>query len=428
MQNPNVQRYAVLACGTIVMLVLGLIYAWSIFVAPLEAEFGWTRSETATTFSISMVMWSCGMLSCGWLMSRFPPRSCFAMGIALIACGFILSSNVTELWQLYISYGVFCGFGTGLCYNLWTSVVFAHFSDGTGFAGGVLLMGFGMGAMVLGSAVSLLIASPVGWRGAFAILAALAVTLAAASMYFLRMPDQKAPAKPKANAVETGVTLTGGQMLRSPSFWTFALWRVLVMGGAAAVIAQTAPIMASIGADVAFCSAAVGALSIGNGCGRPIVGIAYDRIGRDRTLVALAVAGIAIGVALVAAYVAQNILLLAVALFFEGVLYGGYATVNTTFIKTTYGQAHVATNLGISSFSLMPFNAVFPVLMAIAFQLAGDYALALGALPVIAAISLVAAVMTSRLVSQLAVGYDAESGDKKRHRHSGKSDLLRREQ
>lgn len=400
MQNPNVQRYIVLACGTIIMLVLGLIYAWSIFVAPLEAEFGWTRSETATTFSISMVMWSCGMLSCGWLMNRFRPRVCFAMGIALITCGFLLSSSVTELWQLYIFYGVFCGFGTGLCYNLWTSVVFAHFSGGTGFAGGVLLMGFGMGAMVLGSAVSMLIASPVGWRGSFAILAGLAVAVAAASMYFLRMPA-KPTEKPKANAVETGVTLTGGQMLRTPSFWTFALWRVLVMGGAAAVIAQTAPIMASIGVDAAFCSAAVGALSIGNGCGRPIIGIAYDRIGRDRTLVVLAVAGVIIGVALVAAYMTQSILLLAVALFFEGVLYGGYATVNTTFIKTTYGQAHVASNLGISSFSLMPFNAVFPMLMAFSFQLAGDYALALGALPVIAVISLVAAFATSRLVYRL---------------------------
>lgn len=401
MLNSNVQRYAVLACGTIIMLVLGLIYAWSIFVAPLEAEFGWTRTETATTFSISMVMWSFGMLSCGWFMGRFSPRTCFAIGVALIACGFVLASQVAELYQLYLFYGVLCGFGTGLCYNLWTSVVFANFSEGTGFAGGVLLMGFGMGSMVLGSAAAALIASPVGWRGSFLIIAAFAVVVAAASMYFLRMPAKDSTAKQKPTAAQTGITLTGKQMLRAPSFWTFAIWRVLVMGGAAAIIAQTAPIMASIGADAAFCTAAVGALSIGNGCGRPIIGIIYDRIGRNRTLIALAAAGVIIGIALVASYLAQSLILLAVALFLEGVLYGGYATVNTTFIRTTYGQTHVASNLGISSFTLMPFNAVFPVLMAAAFQFTGAYTLALGALPVIAAISLIAGIATSRLVSRM---------------------------
>lgn len=401
MHNSNVQRYAVLVCGTVIMLVLGLIYAWSIFVAPLEAEFGWTRPETATTFSVSMIMWSFGMLSCGWFMGRFSARTCFVIGIALVACGFVLASRVTELYQLYIFYGVLCGFGTGLCYNLWTSVVFANFSEGTGFAGGVLLMGFGMGSMVLGSAAAALIASPVGWRGAFLILAAFAVIVAAASMYFLRMPTKNLAAKHKPTSVQTGITLTGKQMLRAPSFWTFAIWRVLVMGGAAAIIAQTAPIMASIGADAAFCAAAVGALSIGNGCGRPIIGIIYDRIGRNRTLIALAIAGIAIGLALVASYLAQSILLLAIALFLEGVLYGGYATVNTTFIRTTYGQAHVASNLGISSFTLMPFNGVFPVLMAAAFQLTGAYTLALAVLPVIAVISLIAGIATSRLVKKM---------------------------
>lgn len=399
MQNTDYQKYFVLVCGTIIMLILGLIYAWSIFVAPLEAEFGWTRPETATTFSVSMVMWSFGMLSCGWFMAHFSPRVCFAIGIALIACGFILTSQVTELYQLYIFYGVFCGFGTGLCYNLWTSVVFANFSEGTGFAGGVLLMGFGMGSMVLGSAAAALIASPVGWRGAFLILAAFAVIAAATSMYFLRMPTKKPVTKQNPTATQTGVTLSGRQMLRAPSFWTFAIWRVLVMGGAAAIIAQTAPIMASIGADAAFCAAAVGALSVGNGCGRPIIGIIYDHIGRNRTLIALAIAGTVIGIALVASYLAQSILLLAAALFLEGVLYGGYATVNTTFIRTTYGQAHVASNLGISSFTLMPFNAVFPVLMAAAFHFTGTYTIALAALPVIAAISLVAGIATSRLVS-----------------------------
>ena len=79
-------RFAILTCGTAVLMVLGLIYAWSIFVQPLETEFGWSRSQTSLTFSVSMVLWSCGMLANGQLSKRLPLRVCFALGIGLIAC------------------------------------------------------------------------------------------------------------------------------------------------------------------------------------------------------------------------------------------------------------------------------------------------------------------------------------------------------
>ena len=49
--------------STTIMLFLGLIYAWSIFVAPLENEFGWTRDETSLTFTICMSLFCIGGLS-----------------------------------------------------------------------------------------------------------------------------------------------------------------------------------------------------------------------------------------------------------------------------------------------------------------------------------------------------------------------------
>ena len=398
-------RYASLACGTVVLMVLGLIYAWSIFVAPLEAEFGWTRAETSLTFSVSMVMWSCGMLANGQLSRRLPLRVCFAAGTALIACGFALASTASELWQLYMFYGVLCGLGTGLCYNLWMSATFARFPDRTGFASGVLLMGFGLGSMVLGSAASALIASPVGWRGAFLALAAVAVAVALAAMPFLRPPgpgDQAHGTSVDANAgSRDGVELTGSQMLREPSFWIYTAWKVLVMGAAAAVIAQAAPIMSDIGADGAFSTVAVAALSIGNGCGRPVVGAVYDRIGRDRTIVVLPACGIAIGAALAASYALGSVPALAVCLFAEGVLYGGYATINTSFVRTTYGQKSVAMNIGISSFTLMPFNFAFPIIAASVFVATGSYGACLAALPVLAAVSLAAGIACRPSVARM---------------------------
>ncbi|MEG0990636.1 MAG: hypothetical protein RSN88_07225 [Gordonibacter sp.] len=39
---------------------VGTIFAWSIFIPPLEAEFGRTRSQTSLVFSVAMIGLSLG--------------------------------------------------------------------------------------------------------------------------------------------------------------------------------------------------------------------------------------------------------------------------------------------------------------------------------------------------------------------------------
>ena len=172
------------------------------------------------------------------------------------------------------------------------------------------------------------------------------------------------------------------------------------MGASAAIIAQAVPLMSSLDASVVFATAVAGALSVGNGLGRPIIGTIYDKAGRDFTLIALAVSAIIVGIFLLAGYATSNLAITAAGMFLQGIIYGGYATVNTTFVRTVYGQRHVATNLGISSFTLMPFNALFPVLAGLAFAWFGDYTAALTALPVLAAISLVSAIFVTRVLNK----------------------------
>jgi len=39
-------------------LALGTLYAWSVFVAPLEKQFGWKRAETSMVFTIAVVVFA----------------------------------------------------------------------------------------------------------------------------------------------------------------------------------------------------------------------------------------------------------------------------------------------------------------------------------------------------------------------------------
>ena len=84
------RRFVQAAIAFLALLLCGLVYAWSLFVEPLEAEFGWTRSQTSLIFTISLITFSLGMLAAGWLHGRgLSKRALFAAAV-LVAAGFTI--------------------------------------------------------------------------------------------------------------------------------------------------------------------------------------------------------------------------------------------------------------------------------------------------------------------------------------------------
>ena len=71
------------------------------------------------------------------------------MAAALLVCGFAGTAILAQygIWALYICYGVCIGCGTGLGYNVTIATVTLWFPDRTGFASGVMFMGFGLGSL-----------------------------------------------------------------------------------------------------------------------------------------------------------------------------------------------------------------------------------------------------------------------------------------
>jgi OFA family oxalate/formate antiporter-like MFS transporter len=86
------------AIGGICMnLALGSLYAWSVFVLPLEKEFGWTRAETSWVFMIAVVSFALSFALAGRIQDLRGPRICAAIGGTLVGIGFILASYTTSL-------------------------------------------------------------------------------------------------------------------------------------------------------------------------------------------------------------------------------------------------------------------------------------------------------------------------------------------
>jgi MFS family permease len=153
-----------------------------IFVSMLnDASLGGSHLSTSWVLSIEFFFFlASGCVSGPLVASRGPRFAAFA-GAALVTAGFALSSFVTNLVLLYVTYGLLVGAGCGLLNTAASFTVTQHFVERRAFALGTALAGGGLGAIVLAPVIQAAI-SKTGWRGALrqlAVLTACVLPLAA---------------------------------------------------------------------------------------------------------------------------------------------------------------------------------------------------------------------------------------------------------
>src|SRR5438046_10710582 len=109
-------RWRVVIGGMSMNLALGSLYAWSVFVLPLEKEFGWTRAQTSWVFTIAIVTFALTFILAGRIQDRLGPRPCALVGALLVSIGFFLPGMTTSLIFLYVVFGWIVGAGIGFGY------------------------------------------------------------------------------------------------------------------------------------------------------------------------------------------------------------------------------------------------------------------------------------------------------------------------
>ncbi len=89
-------------------------YVWTLFVKPFQAATGTGLATVQITFSLLIVLQTLFSPAQGWLVDRFGPKALGAVGAALTGLGCVLSARVDNVWMLFLTYGLFCGVGTGI--------------------------------------------------------------------------------------------------------------------------------------------------------------------------------------------------------------------------------------------------------------------------------------------------------------------------
>ena len=95
------------------LVAAGIRSAPQVFILPLEGEFGWTRTGIASAVAINLMLYGLAAPVSGLLIDRYGPRAVMLGGLALLAVGVAGTYTMSELWQLYLFWGVVVGLGAG---------------------------------------------------------------------------------------------------------------------------------------------------------------------------------------------------------------------------------------------------------------------------------------------------------------------------
>ncbi len=371
--------------GTLTLLFLGLIYAWSIFRTPIGELFpDWSISQLSLTFTISMIFFCLGGFAGGVLSKKLSIRARMLISAVMLLIGFFMVSMVrtdspgSSLTMLYIFYGVFGGGGVGVAYNGVIGTLNKWFPDKVGLASGIMLMGFGLGGLVLGSVVNSMIGS-MGILPVFRILGIVICVVCVLAAFIIKVPGQEdtaglaalaASASKGSDSQKNGADVrnyTAGEMLKTPKFWFFTIWAILLNSAGLLVINSAANI------SVAFGGAAILGMivSLFNGAGRIIAGNNFDRFGRfTSTLVNNAFMLVA-GILLTLGGITGAYIFILCGLVFVGLAYGGCPTITSAYINKAFGPANFPTNFSIANFSLIPAATIGPMISSALLESAG---------------------------------------------------------
>ncbi|CAM2183621.1 MFS transporter, OFA family, oxalate/formate antiporter [Paraburkholderia sacchari] len=285
-------RWGQLVVGMLCMaLVANLQYAWTLFVAPMNARHHWGEASIQLAFSIFILTETWLVPIEGWLVDKFGPRPVVMGGAVCAGLAWVLYSYATTLPMLYAG-SVLAGIGAGGVYGTCVGNALKWFPDRRGLAAGLTAAGFGAGAAVTVIPIANMIMRS-GYEHTFfffGILQGVAILVLA---LLLVKPAPRA-AMAAGRRLVSRVDYTPGQMVRQPVFWVIYAAFVAVAAGGLMATAQIGPIakdwglarmpMTVFGATLPLLTLTLSIDNICNGFTRPLCGFISDKIGRENAM------------------------------------------------------------------------------------------------------------------------------------------------
>ena len=275
----------------------------SVFLVALRDHFQSSVALTAAVFSASGLFGAFVAPLLGVVLDRFGPRVLFPIAGCFILVGWLASSMVSEVWQLFIFYSVIATVGqVGISSFSATATLAPWFPRTRGVALGMADAGNPAGQAIV-VPLAQLIVSTIGWQWAFRIFGVIFFILVVIpNLLFQKRPPEGwgetndaddaddgageaagAPGAPadSSSPAEAPARSSVGEVLREPAVWLLLSARAVNSVGNHMTMVHILAFLFLAGYGEIQAALAIGIAGLLGIGGRPLTGLLSDIIGRE---------------------------------------------------------------------------------------------------------------------------------------------------
>jgi sugar phosphate permease len=264
--------WIVAACFVLCFLFAGAgFYSFSIFIKPLENEFGWGRADISLTMSIHFIIGGLIGPLVGKLTQTYGSKKVMTLGAIGTGFCFMLVSLTQSLWYFYTIYAVLALMLCGIGIIPVSSLLANWFHKRRGTATGLALTGISAGGLLLAPILSF-ITSSFGWKASYLFLGLLVWAFALPVIGFVIKGDPAvigvAPDGEVREDASVGIENSvlhydsqgwpSGAALRSKAFWCISASFFLAPLAQLGILQHQVPLISDTGVTEATAAVALG--------------------------------------------------------------------------------------------------------------------------------------------------------------------------
>lgn len=381
MEKKIKNRWFMVMGAMAIHMCIGSVYAWSVYVNPIQSTMNWTLTDVTITFSVAIFFLGLAAALMGKFVEKNGPRvaatlAAVLFGLGTIGSGFAIAMESKIL--LYLTYGVLGGAGLGIGYISPVSMLVKWFPDRRGMATGLAIMGFGFASAISGPAIKLLIDS-VGIASTFYILGTIYFVIMFVAAQYLTNPPEGYMPEHFSEAIASGkkklkvdlANITRNQAVKTGRF--YGLWIMLFINVTCgiAIISVASPLLQEvIGISALAAASAVGLMGIFNGAGRIVWASISDYLTRPIVFILFFVTQI---IAFYLLTTVTSILLFQVLLYYIMMCYGGAFASIPAYIGDIFGTKELGAIHGYILTAWALAGLAGPIIIAYVKDTTGSY-------------------------------------------------------
>lgn len=274
------KRWIVLSAGILIQVILGGLYAWSLFSPQLLDKHQISPGQSGLIFGLIIGVFSLVTIPGGWMLKRYGARATATLGAVLYSLGYIIAHfSGGNFFLLLLGISIVGGAGTGLGYVCPLSVGMQWFPNHKGLITGVSVAGFGAGAILLSEIAGRFLASGTPVLDIF-----LGIAIIPGAFYFIAASVMSSPMS--HTPAVTGYSVSFAQSLKSSLALignrVFLLHTLGIFAGTFSgllVIGNLVPLALSSSFTMETATLGVSLFAVGNALGRIAWGYISDRYG-----------------------------------------------------------------------------------------------------------------------------------------------------